>query len=239
MSDQPEKTYPCRILAIEPVTHDVHRYVLEKPSGYHFQPGQATEISLDFGPLQNEKRPFTFTSLNADANLEFTIKSYPAHHSVTEKLPTLQPGQHLTIRDPWGAITFRGPGTFIAGGAGVTPFIAILRQLEANASAPTSADHDHDDALAQSVLLFSNKTAADIILQGEFTRMLGPRAVYTLTRSNDDRYLHGRINEKLIQQHNAGLTRPFYLCGPPSFVDDLSQTLENLGVQSDHLVIEE
>jgi ferredoxin-NADP reductase len=31
----------------------------------------------------------------------------------------------------FGAIEYKGEGVFIAGGAGVTPFIAILRQLQA------------------------------------------------------------------------------------------------------------
>jgi predicted ferric reductase len=38
----------------------------------------------------------------------------------------------LIIRDVWGAIEYKGEGVFIAGGAGVTPFIAILRQLQAD-----------------------------------------------------------------------------------------------------------
>ncbi|WDR00201.1 hypothetical protein PSC71_05305 [Devosia sp. J2-20] len=33
--------------------------------------------------------------------------------------------------DAWGTIQYQEPGTFIAGGAGVTPFIAILRDLQA------------------------------------------------------------------------------------------------------------
>ena len=28
---------------------------------------------------------------------------------------------HVLIGDPWGAIEYRGPGTFFAGGAGITP----------------------------------------------------------------------------------------------------------------------
>jgi predicted ferric reductase len=44
----------------------------------------------------------------------------------------LKHGDELIIRDVWGAIEYKGEGVFIAGGAGVTPFIAILRQLQAD-----------------------------------------------------------------------------------------------------------
>lgn len=35
-----------KVLLIEGVTHDVRRFVVEKPEGYSFVPGQATEVSM-------------------------------------------------------------------------------------------------------------------------------------------------------------------------------------------------
>jgi len=34
------------------------------------------------------------------------------------------------LRDVFGAIGFQGKGTFLAGGAGVSPFIAIFKWLD-------------------------------------------------------------------------------------------------------------
>ncbi|MEO8414268.1 MAG: flavodoxin reductase, partial [Ginsengibacter sp.] len=79
--------------------------------------------------MAEEKRPFTFTSLNENPYLEFTIKRYEDHHGITDKMHQLMPGDELIISDVWGAIEYKGPGYFIAGGAGITPFISILRQL--------------------------------------------------------------------------------------------------------------
>ena len=59
--------------------------------------------------------------------MEFTIKGYPDHHGVTEKLHQLAIGNELIIDDPWGAIKYKNEGYFIAGGAEITPFITILR----------------------------------------------------------------------------------------------------------------
>ena len=36
-----------KILDIADVTHNVRRYTLERPGGYAFTPGQATDVSLD------------------------------------------------------------------------------------------------------------------------------------------------------------------------------------------------
>ena len=81
-----------RILSITPVTHDVHSFRVEKQLGYEFTPGQATEVSINKPEWKKERRPFTFTSLQDEPTLEFTIKTYAAHHGVTDELSRLQPG---------------------------------------------------------------------------------------------------------------------------------------------------
>src|SRR5450432_1435588 len=162
-----------KILSVTPITPDVRAYRLEKPAGYVFGPGQATDVSINKEKWKDEKRPFTFTSLNEWPYLEFTIKSYGDHDGVTNQLGTLKAGDELIIRDVWGAISYKGEGYFIAGGAGITPFLAILRQL------------NKEGKIGRNELFFSNKTARDIILQEELDRMLGPNAHYILTRPDN------------------------------------------------------
>ena len=58
-----------RILNIQQVTHDVKCFRLEKPDGYHFSPGQATDVSINKSGLEEELRPFTFTSLNQEPRI--------------------------------------------------------------------------------------------------------------------------------------------------------------------------
>jgi ferredoxin-NADP reductase len=57
------KAYIVKVLKTDFVTHNVKRFAVEKPAGYTFIPGQATEISINKATLQNVLRPFTFTSL--------------------------------------------------------------------------------------------------------------------------------------------------------------------------------
>ena len=63
-----------RILNVELITHNVRRFTVGKPEGYSFTSGQATEVSVNSPEWKDEKRPFTFTCLNTDPYLEFTIK---------------------------------------------------------------------------------------------------------------------------------------------------------------------
>ena len=65
--------YVVKILNVENVTHNVKRFQFEKPLGYSFIPGQATDVSINVPDLKNEKRPFTFTCLNSAGYLEFDL----------------------------------------------------------------------------------------------------------------------------------------------------------------------
>jgi predicted ferric reductase len=68
--------YIVKIIAIANITHNVKRFTIEKPEGFHFAPGQATDLSINEQKWKDNKHPFTFTCLNSDPNLEFTIKIY-------------------------------------------------------------------------------------------------------------------------------------------------------------------
>jgi ferredoxin-NADP reductase len=220
------ESHTVRIISIQEVTHDVKSFRIEKPAGYRFTPGQATEVSVNKPGWEDERRPFTFTALNHEPWLEFTIKRYTDHNGVTNQLHQLQTGDELIIRDVWGAIEYKGPGYFIAGGAGVTPFIAILRQLY------------QDKSIDNNVLFFSNKTAADIIYENEFSKMLGKNARFILTREKKQDYESGPVDMEFLKSRITDFSRHFYVCGPDKMIQDINAALEKLGAEPDLLVFE-
>ena len=208
------------ILSVESVTHDVKRIRVGKPDGYTFIPGQATEVTINKEGWLNKRSPFTFTSLNTWDDLEFTIKIYDGHQGVTHQLGMSAPGDELILHDVWGAIRYRGEGTFIAGGAGVTPFIAIFRQLH------------EEGRVGANRLIYSNKTVGDIILKDEFAGLLGVNFVNTLTGDRVAGYHHGRIDEAYLAGQITDFNQEFYVCGPDEMIDSVQQALKNLGASA-------
>jgi hypothetical protein len=215
-----------KILSVAEVTHDVRQFRIEKPVGFVFEPGQATEVSFNEGKWKEEKRPFTFTSLNSWPHLEFTIKIYRDHDGVTNRLGGAKVGDSLIIRDVWGAITYKGPGTFIAGGAGITPFIAILRSLKS------------ENKVAGNELYFSNKSARDIILRSELEDILGKNAHHVITDERDATLGKGFIDRSFLEKNIKDFSRNFYICGPDKMVSALTKTLTELGAKPDAVVFE-
>ena len=215
-----------KIKTIIQLTHDVKSFRCEKPKGYSFIPGQATEVSINKAGWIDEKRPFTFTSLNEDPDLEFTIKRYSDHNGVTNELHKLKAGDELIVRDVWGAIEYKGPGYFIAGGAGITPFISIFRQLH------------KEGRTENNKLFFSNKTDKDIILEQEFNSMLRNNVVHVITNDPHTSYYSGYINEEFLKKNVTDFSKNFYLCGPPKMVEAMQDILGKLGASPDAVVFE-
>ena len=220
-----EQTVP--ILEVSKVTHNVLQFKTGKPEDYHFTPGQATEVAIDRNEWREEKRPFTFTNLPDEDHLEFVIKVYPDHDGVTEQLPSLKAGDSFIVDDVWGAIQYKGPGVFIAGGAGITPFIAIFRDLAKK------------DEIAGKTLLFANKSRRDIILQEQFREWLGSNFVNVLSEEEAEGYHHGYIDKEFLGDQLDDLNQYFYICGPMEMIEDVVDALDNLGVDEDHIVTED
>ncbi len=215
-----------KIKSVAKATHDVLRIETEKPLNYQFEPGQATELAINKPEWQNEKRPFTFTSLPQEKHLEFTIKTYPQHKGVTNEFLKLKAGDELLIDDPWGTIGYKGEGVFIAGGAGVTPFISIFRHLQST------------NKIGANKLIFANKAKVDIINEREFQKILGKNFINILSDENIDKYAHGFITEDFLKQSITNLDKHFYLCGPPVMMDIVEKQLSNLKVDKKLIVKE-
>lgn len=220
------ESHIVKIKSIGKVTHDVLRIVLERPPNYIFTPGQATEVAVNKPGWTEERRPFTFTCLPGDDHLEFTIKTYPARKGVTNELLKLKPGDELIIHDVWGAINYKGEGVFIAGGAGVTPFISIFRYLQ--------SVHQVDG----NKLIFANKTKADIIYEQELTALLGKSFINILSDEDAKGYARGMITEEFLKENIESFDKIFYVCGPPPMMDAVQKHLTNLGVGDNSVVVE-
>lgn len=216
-----------RILSIEPLTHNVNRIRVEKPEGYKFIPGQATEVGInEEGRFKDNPHPFTFTGLNSDPFLEFSIKIYSDHDGLTNRIGQLKPGDELIIHDVWGAIQYKGPGTFIAGGAGITPFLAIFKQLK------------KDGEIEGNQLIFSNRLEKDIILKDEIKEMLGNHFINTLTEEDLPQYDNRLVDKDYLKEKISTFDQNFYICGPDPMVAAIKKALSELGASNSVITVE-
>jgi len=133
----------------------------------------------------------------------------------------------LILHDVFGAINYKGEGVFIAGGAGVTPFISIFRYLHSK------------NEIGESKLIFANKTKEDIILEQEFKNLLGNNFINILSEEKVNEYTNGFITMDFLQDNFGGINQYFYLCGPQPMIEFVEKQLQDLNVGEKHIIKEE
>ena len=130
----------------DPRHHPAWCCKLLEPGSMRYYPGQYVDIQI---PGQAEHRSFSMATPPApDGRLEFIIKRYPGGHFSGLLEGTLAVGDKLDVTGPYGTFTLKASSTerlvFAAGGAGMAPMLALLRQLaeagqRASASPSTTA----------------------------------------------------------------------------------------------------
>ncbi len=218
--------HSVRLLRSQFVTHDVKHFIVSKPEGFSFVPGQGVELAINQPGLHEQGRRFTPTGLTTDQVLEFTIKGYVDHAGVTRALHQLEPGAELLMSDPFGTVNYQGPGVFIAGGAGITPFLAILRDLARKGE------------LVRQTLIFSNKTPRDMICEKELLHLLGGRCILNCSGAPAPGYEHRHIDAAYLAEKIKDFDQRFYVCGPPGFMDVVNSALADMGVRAANLIFE-
>lgn len=220
------KNQILKIVSIKKITHNVLRIITYKPKYFNFLPGQSANIAINKSAWLDEERPFTLTNVPTDVSLEFIIKTHPENKSVTNELLDLYQDDELVLHEVFGTISYNGEGIFIAGGAGITPFLSIFRSL------------NEINEIGNNKLFFANKTKSDIILEDELQVLLGDAFVNILSDEDLEGYHHGRINEEFLKTNITDFNQPFYLCGPPEMITDIEKQLISLGVDKDQITKE-
>ncbi len=217
--------HTLKVLNSHYITHNVKRFSIEKPEDFTYRPGQSAHISLNLPGWEDKIRQFAFTSLNAWPFIEFIVKVYEDHEGVTKRMGTLNKGDKIILHDVFGSIEYKGPGIFIAGGTGITPFISIFRALY------------YSGNLRDIGLIYSNKSEDDIILGQELFKMLGPAYINVFTQQGVIGFQERRIDREFLKATIGDFDQRFYVCGPEGFARDITKALMSLGADPQSMVI--
>ncbi|WP_010520988.1 FAD-binding oxidoreductase [Aquimarina agarivorans] len=211
---------------IQFINHNVLQLKCTKPNGLSFTPGQAVHLFIENTSASTEKGAFTITSLPMQHHLEFVIKVYPSHNGTTDKLKELRVGDTLGMDDPYGYIHYRNQGLFIAAGSGITPFLCIYKNLA------------KQGLLNGNKLIYANKTTADIIYEKQLSEWFGNNVNHILSEEKTDKYYYGLIDKTFLKNAIEDFTQDFYLCGPPTMMDAVIKSLQELGLHKEQIIAE-
>ncbi len=203
-------------------------FVPDKPRA--FLPGQYLEWTLGHrgSDARGSRRFFTIASSPTEKTMRLGVKFSASGSSFKRALWNMRPNDTLSASHLSGDFVLpknvREKLVFIAGGIGVTPFRSMVQYL---------IDNKEDRNV---VLLYSNKTAAEIAYKDVFDRAvweIGMKTVYAMTNepSPVSGTHAGAIDAELIAHEVPDLhERTFYISGPHGMVVAFEKTLKAMGV---------
>ena len=231
----PPRTVFTRVLAIEPLTHDIRllRIAVEDDEPFAFKPGQYVDIAIP--GAGDEHRSFSMANLAAEpGELEFMIKCYPGGRFSGLLDGELSVGDTLEVTGPYGVFTLRTSSprriVFIGGGAGMAPILCLLRSMaEAGVERPATYYYGARGPGD----LFHLEEIAEIgrqLPQFTFVPALSEAA------DGDDWAGEAGLITDVVERMEPDLEEvDAYLCGPPPMVDAAIAMLERKGVPESHI----
>ncbi len=226
----PKGRYMLTLVGIEQMSTDVYDFIFKTDRSFNFKPGQYLEWTLShhYPDDRGNRRYFTIASAPTEKDVRLGVKFYTPSSTFKRALAAMKPGDKLSASHLSGGFVLpKDPKkklVFIAGGIGITPFRSMLQYL---------LDTKQKRNV---VLLYSNKTAADVAYKPILDRAeaeLGVKTLYALSNEKTQvpGMFNGTIDAKLIAQEIPDYKeRTFYLSGPHGMVDAFKHTLVEMGV---------
>lgn len=177
-----------------------------------------------------------------------THPSFPDGGKMSQHLDSLEIGDEIECKGPFGDITYKKAGvfgymdedrscsriSFIAGGTGITPCYQIISAILRNAKDTTSVR-----------LIYANRSPHDILLRRELERMAADnperfKLWFTVDKVSDQSdwdYGVGFVDASMISEHlfPAAAQTMTFMCGPPSMVQASLSNLELLGHDEENI----
>ena len=220
------------VTGIRSETAEVSTFTLALPAWRPHRAGQHYDVRLTAADGYQAQRSYSIASPpSRGGKIDLTVERIaegevsPYFHDVVEV------GDRVEVRGPIGGYfvwepALGGPLLLIAGGSGVVPLMAMLRERAASETKPPA------------VLLSSSRTFEDVIYREELdalaTSDAGLKLIQTLTRAQPpgwtgyDRRIDGPMLREAMAA--AGQQPLVYICGPTLLVEAAANGLVDLGV---------
>lgn len=199
----------------KPLRYDAGQFVYLTPFDPTLQAGRG------------EEHPYTLSSAPGEPELRIAIKDLG---DASRAIQHITPGSEVAVEGPYGAFfptaEAAAPELWIAGGIGITPFLARARQLA------------HSGAAADAVLIFCVQDEARALFFDELQQLAEGNSGLRLHMHYF--YQHGPLDlEFLHQACPDAAARTVYACGPEPLLNAVHHLARRVGIPHSRIVTEE
>jgi ferredoxin-NADP reductase len=189
--------------------------------------GQHVDLRLTADDGYEAVRSYSLAAPAANETVSVTVERLDDGEVSPYLVDEMQVGDQLELRGPLGGYFVWDPGdprplSLIAGGSGVVPLVAMIRQRAS------------ESALAPMRLLYSARSEADLLFRRDLDDAeQGVDVRYTLTRSQPQGWTgyRRRVDREMLEEVAwpvEGGPQAF-VCGPTVFVEHVAELLLEIG----------
>ncbi|WP_310992390.1 FAD-binding oxidoreductase [Aequorivita marina] len=212
--------YWVKVINVEFINDNVVLLKIEKPFRFEFELGQVVDMSINKEGYDLSVSSFTIANTPAEEHLEFIIKIYP-RKGLTEAISRLQTNDVVQISSPWNSYAYKGKGTFIAAGAGITAFLPIFKTIK---SKGVDLKQGHS-------LIYADKSKTDVLYYKNLKGMFNNKLSVILSRAKSKNLSYGKVDGNYLSNIICSTEQYFYICGPKKFEKDIKSHLVTIGVK--------
>jgi predicted ferric reductase len=178
--------------------------------------GQFVVVAFFRGPRYRgcgEYHPFTISAIDKDGQIRIGVK---ALGDCTRRMQGLEPGVEARVQGPFGNFLLERPAKpqlWVAGGIGITPFLACLR----------NAPVEHPTRL-----LYLYRSEADAAFRDELESLAATNAGFRLEAHATGDAIPDLA--AILPGADELIAHECYLCGPPGLLDAAGHVLQSRGV---------
>jgi len=237
--------HSLRINNIRKETADTVSISLEIPTDlkedYTFIPGQYVTFRTNINK-EEVRRSYSICSAPDSGELRVAIKQIKDGIFSTYANTRLKEGEYLDVGIPEGKFTLqtdihsrKNYGAFVAG-SGITPVLSMIKDVLAH------------EPKSSFVLMYGNKTPENTIFHEQLhlleKKYFGRLFVYyTYTQVNESNALFGRIDTEKVNyilknKHKNITFDSFYLCGPETMINLVSEKLQESRIKKEQIHFE-
>ena len=236
-----KRIYDVKLTGRDVVADGTVAFRFAKPAGFAHEAGQhvsLTLLGLSESDSKGSSRTLTLSSAPEDGELMIATRiSASAFKRALDSLPI---GSAVRIEGPSGEMTLHAdadrPVVFLAGGIGITPFLAMARH-----AAASKLPH-------RITLFYSNRQPKDAAFFDELRRLEKANPNFRLVATMTDSLGAGQswsgetgyIDADMIKRCIPDVRAPvYYFAGPPAMTSATRAMLDKLGVPEKDMHSEE
>lgn len=201
---------------------DIYTFIFEMDESIRWEAGQHGIFTIKHTKIKKPTRAFSIASTPSEGHIKISMKISEEPSEFKEALLNIQPGMKIVMRGPIGSMYTKEkkPLLFIAGGIGITPYRALVKDLISNfADIPNEVKLLYMDSKEQFIYTDELDKAGD-------TSPIETN--YLVNRES----LYGKI-ESFIGKH--GNEAEYFVAGPKAMTKAVEKALRNKGINKKNI----